>query len=395
VTLRAVITAGGTTEPIDDVRVVTNLSTGRFGAAIARALVARGVEVTLLAGKALARQPTWIPEGVEVVPFGSFKDLDKVLSEAIVDPPDLLFMAAAVSDYSPIPTDGKIRSDAEEIVIRMRRNPKLLSRLREQCGPHTWLVGFKLLSGVSDEELRAVAHRQAIGCDLDLTLANDLQHLGRDRHPAVFVAPYGDAIPVDGTKDETAVQLVDHCLTSIGAARWPVTASAESAPWFVERGFLISGREPPAVFLSPPSARDDLHAGASVCLVDLAAGKVLIGRRKTQSFRDYWAFPGGRLDPGETLRECALRELTEETGVTVDVEEPLLVTEVQVSSGEGEKAWEVTNFAWICTDPGNPRETDELAAEWVAIDDLNSLRPMAAGTRRVLRELLASLPARK
>ena len=57
--MRAVITAGGTREPIDDVRVVTNLSTGRFGAHIANALVARGVDVTLLASHALMLQPGW------------------------------------------------------------------------------------------------------------------------------------------------------------------------------------------------------------------------------------------------------------------------------------------------------------------------------------------------
>ncbi len=453
-TLRAVITAGGTSEPIDDVRVVTNLSTGRFGAAIARALRARGVEVTLLAGKALARQPSWIPHGVDVVPFGSFVDLDRVLTKAVKEPPDLLFMAAAVSDYSPIPADGKIRSNADELTIRMVRNTKLLAELRDRCGPDTFIVGFKLLSRVSAEVLRTVAHKQAEDCSLDLTLANDLQHLEADRHPALMVSPDGASIAVDGTKDQTAARLVDHCLARMGAptriratppetwitrsrsepilengevvgiltrhdrdyrslflfehARskgigdrlvesWDsrVIATEDTAPWFVDRGFRITSRQHPLVFLDPPSMRVDLMPAASTCLIDMARRRVLIGRRRTRSFHGYWAFPGGRLDPAETLRQCAIRELAEETGLEPEVGDPIMVTKVAVSSDEGERAWEVTNFAWYCADPGEPVETAELVAEWVAIDELAQLRPMAAGTRRVLRKLLASLPATK
>ena len=148
--LLAIVTAGGTREPIDDVRFVTNLSKGRFGAAIARALADRGVEVVLLASAELASHPEWIDPRVPVVPFGSTSELDAAIDAEIArGTPDLLFMAAAVSDYAPVRVEGKIRSDADELVIRMRRLPKILATLRDRCGRSTFLVGFKLLSGVS------------------------------------------------------------------------------------------------------------------------------------------------------------------------------------------------------------------------------------------------------
>ncbi|MEQ1570628.1 MAG: phosphopantothenoylcysteine decarboxylase, partial [Myxococcota bacterium] len=217
--MRAVVTAGGTSELIDDVRVLTNLSSGRFGAAIANALAARGVEVTLLAGRTLATRPEWVDRAVEVVPFGGFAELDAALMRACESPPGLVFMAAAVSDYAPARTEGKIRSDLDELVLVLRRNPKLLGKLRGVCGPDTFLVGFKLLSGVTREELVQVAHHQVERDQLDLCVANDLQDLVGDRHPAQLVTPEGGAHPLDGTKAEVAAGLVSFALRRHQARR--------------------------------------------------------------------------------------------------------------------------------------------------------------------------------
>lgn len=217
--MQAIVTAGGTSEPIDDVRVLTNLSTGRFGAAIANALVARGVEVVLCAGRALASHPEWVDPAVRVVPFGSFADLDAVLGRELAVPPDLLFMAAAVSDYSPVRSEGKISSDQEDLTLVLRRNPKLLSTLRPRCGVGTFLVGFKLLSGVDPAELQRVAAAQVRREHLNLCVANDLQELGGREHPIWLVTPEGGALRRTGDKPEVARALVDFVLRR-HAVRW-------------------------------------------------------------------------------------------------------------------------------------------------------------------------------
>ncbi len=234
--MRALITAGGTSEPIDDVRVVTNLSTGRFGAAIANALSRRGVEVTILAGPALLAREHLLDAEVRCVPFGpdgSFADLDRALTEHTEHPPDLLFMAAAVSDYSPVRAAGKIRSTEDRLVVEMTKNPKLLKTLRERCGPDCWLVGFKLLSGVSTDELVEVARGQIAGSRLDMTVANDAATFAPGRHPIVVVGADGRVSEHAGSKEQMA----------------EVVADAALAGWFERHG-----APPPAQQAFPGSA---------------------------------------------------------------------------------------------------------------------------------------------
>lgn len=214
--LRALVTAGGTREPIDDVRVVTNLSRGAFGASIAKALADRGVAVTLLGSKELLRSPERLDPRLTLAPFDAFADLQTSLSR-LAPGMDLVFMAAAVADYSPVREGaGKLSSSSDELVVRMTKNPKLLSSLRDLCGIGATLVGFKLLSNVSPTELAEVARRQVVSARLDLTVANDLQQLGDTRHPIVLVDAQGPVASFDAPRDEVAERLVDAVLRRRG-----------------------------------------------------------------------------------------------------------------------------------------------------------------------------------
>lgn len=183
---RALVSAGGTSEPVDDVRILTNRSTGRFGAAIANALAALGVEVTLLASRAMLARGIELAGSIRQVPYESSGELGAALDAALAEGPDLVFMAAAVSDYAPEVSAGKLSSSAEERSLRLVRTPKLLDRLRGAC-PRAFLIGFKLLSGVSREELTGVARGQLERARLDLVVANDLQELGGATHPVLLV----------------------------------------------------------------------------------------------------------------------------------------------------------------------------------------------------------------
>lgn len=221
--MRAVVTAGGTREPIDDVRVITNLSTGRFGAACANALARRGVDVVLVASLDLASHPEWVDDAVTLKPFGGFASLDEVLGEALTEPVDMLFMAAAVSDYSPTPTEGKIKSTSETITLTLKRNPKLLATLRERTADHTTLIGFKLLSGVPRRALVDVGREYIRNHDLDFVFANDLHDFRDGQHPGIIVSP-SDAHVVMGTKAEVAEQLVTEVMAHVRAASAPAPA---------------------------------------------------------------------------------------------------------------------------------------------------------------------------
>jgi 8-oxo-dGTP pyrophosphatase MutT (NUDIX family) len=341
--LHALITAGGTAEPIDDVRVVTNSSTGRFGAAIANALVARGVEVTLLASHALMGHPEWVDPRVKRVGFGSFLDLRAALIEQTQSPPDLLFMAAAVADYSPVPTHGKIRSDAEEITIRMRRNPKLLPTLREQCGENTFLVGFKLLSGVTRAELVAVADRQRVKGHLDLTVANDLATFTPNRHPVVLVEA-NRTTDFSSSKAGTAAFLVDHVL-----------------------GHVVQ-------------KNPDVRRGASATLFNRSTQQVLVGRRLKGAFLHQWCVPGGQVEPGESPLDAARRELREEVGLHAP-SRPLGRIDVRVADTPD---WHVSGFVFAIDGSPPPVTSSEFEPVWMPLNDALALQPMVLGADTVL-----------
>jgi 8-oxo-dGTP pyrophosphatase MutT (NUDIX family) len=212
--LNALVTAGGTRQPIDDIRGIDNISSGRFGIEIARALAQHDVETTLLGSKRCLERLR-APEDFQTKQFVTFDDLQKSLYDSIEqDQPSLIFMTAAVSDYTPVPVEGKIRSDQEELVIRMRKNPKILSTLREEAGIESFIVGFKLLSGVSDSELIETALRQVKGARTNLSVANDLQKIDFERgiHPVVMVTPEGGAIELEGSRPEVANGIVEFVL---------------------------------------------------------------------------------------------------------------------------------------------------------------------------------------
>lgn len=313
--LRALVTAGGTREPIDDVRVVTNLSRGAFGASIAKALADRGVEVTLLGSKELLRSPERLDPRLTLAPFDAFADLSTSLSR-LAPGMDLVFMAAAVADYSPVREGaGKLSSSSDELVVRMTKNPKILSTLRDLCGIGATLVGFKLLSNVSPAELAEVARRQVVSARLDLTVANDLQQLGDARHPIVLVDAEGPVASFDAPRDEVAERLVDAVLRRRGAPAARVAAppppespAARDARAALERAGLrvraVAARgdaaEPllqaalaarpdaplaavvaPDLALAPDALEPDLRAGSSdevTALTDLLARAALAGR---------------------------------------------------------------------------------------------------------------------
>jgi phosphopantothenoylcysteine synthetase/decarboxylase len=173
-----VVTAGGTQEKIDDVRYIGNFSGGKFGISIAEAYAERGYRVLLLAPNAVVER-YGLPKGVEHQSFTSAESLKKRMLS--IPATRLVLHAAAVSDYSPEQTEGKISSDEEELIIRLKRTPKILPLLRDHFGEATRIVGFKLLSNVTEEQLVAAALKQMYSCRTNACVANDLQDIGEKR----------------------------------------------------------------------------------------------------------------------------------------------------------------------------------------------------------------------
>ncbi len=503
------ITAGGTREPIDDVRVLTNSSTGSMGAALARAAVHRGCRVTVLGSSAMLSHPDWLPREVRRLPFTSFLDLEgKLLSSLKDDPPDVVFMAAAVSDYSPVPTSGKIRSTSPELYVHMTKNPKLLSRLRQAVGDACTLVGFKLLSGVTTEELLDVAGRQRRNCELDFTVANDLKDLQGGQHPlhlisdqqiwhyrgprdtvvgrvldVVLPAPRGEAPPrgmptagrlrrwiqldrwlgavthtvddassieaeliasghplerpatvlvdarelwwgccerdaalwevcrlraeADGHPEAVPVLVKGHIVAAVAmgdqrARVWPVPghpveewAEQVLAPMDIRKVWLPEGASqqlPPSPgtpvrdgWRAPLWTTEDVQHSVSVALRDASTGALLVGERLSGPAKGTWAFPGGKIEPGETLEQAALRELHEETGLQLTHLEPAPTV---VHTSYGGRVYRIHCFQRTLWGPPQPEPTPTFHGTWRTPAACHASVPWSTGMVPVLRSLL-------
>jgi len=165
-----VVTAGGTREPIDPVRYIGNRSTGRMGAALAEAALARGARVTLIA--AAVEIP--LPEGAEIVRVETAAQLRNALRDAMATDGgvDALVMAAAVADFTPsAPKDRKLVR-AEGLNLELSPTPDLLGEVAA-AGSGAYLVGFAAETGGLE---RAPAKLAAKG--IDLLVANDVSEAG-------------------------------------------------------------------------------------------------------------------------------------------------------------------------------------------------------------------------
>jgi phosphopantothenoylcysteine decarboxylase/phosphopantothenate--cysteine ligase len=175
---RVVVTAGGTEEPIDAVRILANRSSGRQGIALAEAARDRGADVLLIA----ARVAVPLPEGVEIVRVATVAELSAALDAALLPPPDgratssvdALIAAAAVSDFRMRggPSTEKLRRDGD-LTLTLEPTPDLLAGIAKRLGARatrqTKLIGFSAESGATKRAAEKLKAK-----DLDLIVANDV-----------------------------------------------------------------------------------------------------------------------------------------------------------------------------------------------------------------------------
>ena len=213
---RVVITAGGTREPIDPVRFIGNRSTGRMGAALAEAALARGARVTLIA----AAVEVALPEGAQVVQVEPAAELRSALRNAMgaeaASRADALVMAAAVADFTPAsPKDRKI-ARADGLNLELSPTPDLLGEVAA-AGSGAYLVGFAAETG--DLE-RAPGKLRAKG--IDLLVANDVSEpgsgFGTDTNRVTLFDRSGEReeLPIL-TKREVADRILDRVATALDA----------------------------------------------------------------------------------------------------------------------------------------------------------------------------------
>lgn len=185
-----VITAGGTEEPIDDVRVITNSSTGTTGAFLADQLIESGLNIIYLSSEKAKKPKNCSQEQIQT--FKTFDDLDQLLARTLKENNcDVVIHAAAVSDYSvAAPSQGKISSQSEKLTIELKRNPKLISKIKK-ISPNTKLFGFKLTSTPDIKLRQEKVSKLFSDADCDWVIQNDWESIKQKKHVFNLYSPNG------------------------------------------------------------------------------------------------------------------------------------------------------------------------------------------------------------
>lgn len=221
--MNILITSGGTSEKIDQVRSITNHSTGQLGKIIAEHCLAEGSSVTLLTTAKAVK-----PDPHENLTINIIEDTEQLLTamEGLVPAHNVLIHSMAVSDYKPVymagfeevlassdlaefleksNSESKISSADDYRVLFLKKNPKIISKVKE-WNPNIRLIGFKLLVGVSKEVLLATARASLEKNQAELIVANDLTEISSGQHHAYLLG--ANTVTEAFSKEEIAEQLL-------------------------------------------------------------------------------------------------------------------------------------------------------------------------------------------
>ncbi len=195
---RVVVIAGSTVEPIDDIRIISNRSSGATGVELARSAFEHGAEVELWLGRHEVIVPDWLPTRS----FDTTADLAAMTDKAQAD---VCLVPAAVSDFSPKKQKGKIPSRGGALTLDLQPTPKILATLRKAT--KGTLVGFKAEAGVSAAELKTKAMALLKEAELDLVVANDVAAVQRDATAITIFDRKGKSVTFAGSKSLAAEQV--------------------------------------------------------------------------------------------------------------------------------------------------------------------------------------------
>lgn len=237
-----VITAGGTSERIDNVRKITNSSSGKLGCTIANKLIElheTEIDKIYYVCSKTSIKPNH--NKIEIMEIIDTKDLELTIKDLLTNNKiDYFIHSMAVSDYTVdfVTTvenivsninsnndknlfdlicnntnnlnDNKISSNEDNLIIKLKKTPKIISMIKD-ISPNTYLVGFKLLDNVSENILIDTALKLKEKNRCNLVIANDLENIRNGNHKAFIIKDHNDYIVASG-KEEIAIKLVNEMI---------------------------------------------------------------------------------------------------------------------------------------------------------------------------------------
>ena len=203
---KILISLGGTYEPIDSVRGITNKSSGKMGLALAREAYIRGADLTLV----VANVSVEIPSVFNVIHVETSSEMNEAILDLIPDF-DIFISAAAVSDFEfRKKSDNKIDSSSS-LFLNLKPTTKIIRQIKK-INSDIFLVGFKAEFNISKSEMIECARKQIENAGTDLVIANDISkdkcHFGSDNNEVLIVDDAVKTIPL-ASKREIAKTIFD------------------------------------------------------------------------------------------------------------------------------------------------------------------------------------------
>jgi len=226
---RVIVIGGAAREAIDEVRSVTNESSGTTAVALANQAYYRGGEVELWAGSLQVPVPPWIPRRTwrsvdDLLKLARERESDLAAAAAVIVP-------AALSDFTLERRPGKIPSrEHESLTLTLRRAPKVLPELRRLAPPPSLLVAFKLEPGRSASELEELGRSLARETGADWVVANDVSVMGAAQTNALVLPPDGGRHWIRGPKSEFAGKLLDELGRALSNVAVVIPAEGPNPP---------------------------------------------------------------------------------------------------------------------------------------------------------------------
>jgi phosphopantothenoylcysteine decarboxylase/phosphopantothenate--cysteine ligase len=208
---RVLVTAGPTQEPLDPIRYISNLSSGRMGYDIAAEAVARGAQVTLVSGPCALRDP----EGADVVRVRTAEQMLAACEEPFAQA-DVAVFVAAVSDWRPAQqADAKMKRDGSDLTVTFVPNPDIAATLGARKGG-TYTVVFAAETGDPIEAAKGKLVRK----NADLCVANNVSEPGMgmgaaDNHVWLVDAQHVEEVPA-ANKRVVARCILDRVVSDVG-----------------------------------------------------------------------------------------------------------------------------------------------------------------------------------
>ena len=200
--IHVLVIGGGTEEPIDDIRVLTNTSSGRTAVACAVNAFERGATVEVWYGSAQVPVPAYIP----IKRFSTIHDLQVLVRQEHIQRFDVIILCAALADYIPRTVKGKIKSGKTPLVLTFDPAEKVLPIIRKKASKAK-IIAFKAEASKATiiNHSRQLLNRYT----LDLVIGNTVKGFGSETNEIAFVTKKGKSSWKKGSKEKLAAAILD------------------------------------------------------------------------------------------------------------------------------------------------------------------------------------------